>query len=104
MAKIWFVRRKGAQWVAPGGKPVYQRPLPDLVLKLDLGPQRWLVGEEPHPEPDLQPEDPERLRKVIVETEPGDLEGGSFTGFKVGFYDSPFPPAEVARRLGSPSQ
>lgn len=102
MAKVWFVRRHGAQWVAPGGKPAYQQPLQGLVHRLDLGPQRWLCGVRPHPEPGLGPEDPARLCKVIVETEPSDLQGAIFTAFRVGFYDSPYPPGEVARRLGSP--
>jgi hypothetical protein len=100
MAKVWFVRRNGAEWVAPGGAPVYQAPLDDLIFKLDLGPQRWLSHERPSPTPELPREDPQSLTKVMIETGPGDVAGQTLTAYKVGFYDSPYPPGEVARRLG----
>lgn len=98
MAKVWFVRRLGNEWVAPGGQPAYEVPLSSLAFRLDLGPQRLLVDEIPKPAPHLPPEDPSRLTKVIVETVPADLDR-EFTWFQVGFYDSPFSPTEVSRRL-----
>jgi len=99
MAKVWFVRRHGAEWIAPGGAPAQQAPLSELIFKLDLGPQRWLSSERPVPKPDMSHEQPSRLAKVIVETEPSDLAGQESTTYRVGFYDSPYPPAEAARRL-----
>lgn len=103
MAQVWFVRREGGRWIAPGGKPFAERPLASLVFLLDLGPQRWLPDERPEPAPECPPEDPGRLTKVIVATDPSDLNDLEFTWFCVGFYDSPYSPREVARRLaGAP--
>jgi hypothetical protein len=99
MAKVWFVRRDGGRWVAPGGQPRYRLPLTELVFRLDLGPQRWLPDDQPDPRPDLPPEEPSALEKVMVETEASDLTGAEFTWFRIGFYDSPYSPAEVVRRL-----
>jgi len=99
MAKVWFVRRSGSEWIAPGGQPAYELPLEKLVFPLDLGPQRWLCDDRPRPEPALPPEEPLALRKVIVETSREDLAGTPFTWFRVGFYDSPYAPKEAARRI-----
>lgn len=101
MAKVWFVRREGGRWVAPGGQPQYDLPLNDIVFRLDLGPQRWLPDERPDPRADLPAESPEQLAKVIIETEAQDLAGAAVTWFRVGFYDSPYSPREVTRRLES---
>lgn len=100
MAKIWFVRRHGERWIAPGGQPVYELPLDDLIFRLDLGPQRRLTDERPEPDPTTPAVDPGSLQKVIVETVPDDLKPLVLTTFQVGFYDSPYSPREVARRLG----
>jgi hypothetical protein len=100
MAKVWFVRRRGAEWVAPGGTPACEAPLADLVFKLDIAPQRWLPEDRPQPATELPREAPDRLTKIIVETGPTDLSGQECTTYRVGFYDSPYPPAEGARRLG----
>ncbi|HVN87000.1 MAG TPA: hypothetical protein VMW17_19390 [Candidatus Binatia bacterium] len=100
MAKVWFVRRNGAEWVAPGGVPACQVPLSDLTFKLDLGPQRWLSSECPMWARELPQEEWSRLSKVLVETDASDLSGKVATTYRVGFYDSPYPPVEAARRLG----
>jgi hypothetical protein len=100
MARVWFVLRRGAQWVAPGGAPVCERPLEDLVFPLDLGPHRRLGDEAPMPDPTLSAVPPEELRRVIVETSPDDLARQEFSGYVVGYYDSPYSPREAARRLG----
>lgn len=99
MAKVWFVRREGGRWVAPGGQAQYNLPLNELVFRLDLGPQRWLTDERPEPCADLAAEATAQLDKVIVETEPSDLVGAEFTWFRVGYYDSPYSPSEAKRRL-----
>lgn len=101
MAKVWFVRREGGRWVAPGGQPKYELPLNDLVFRLDLGPQRWLPDEQPDPRPDLPAADAAQLDKVMIETDLQDLAGVEFTWFRVGFYDSPYSPREAMRRLES---
>ncbi len=100
MAKVWFVRRRGAEWIAPGGAPVCQAPLAELIFKLDLGPQRWLSHERPAPAAELPREEPQSLTKVMIETGVDDLAGQMLTTYRVGFYDSPYPPSEVSRRLG----
>ncbi len=102
MAKVWFVRRHGERWIAPGGQPAYELPLANLVFRLDLGPQRRLTDECPEPEPALPPADPASLTKVIVQVTPADLDSQEFTTFQVGFYDSPYSPREVVHRLGAP--
>ncbi len=99
MAKVWFVRRRGAEWIAPGGAPAHEAPLAELVFRLDVAPQRWLSWERPVPAAELPREEPTQLSKVIVETSAADLSGQDSTTYKVGFYDSPYPPAEAARRL-----
>jgi hypothetical protein len=100
MARVWFVRRRGAQWVAPGGAPACERPLSDLVFQLDLGPHRLLSDEVPVPDSNLPAVAAEDLLRVIVETTPQDLLQHPFSGYAVGYYDSPYSPREAAHRLG----
>ncbi len=100
MAKVWFVKRRGEQWIAPGGAPACERPLRQVIFPLDLGTHRRLVDEEPVPEPGMPPEDPSRLQRVMVEVTAADLHDREFSGYEIAFYDSPYSPREVARRLG----
>jgi hypothetical protein len=100
MARVWFVRRRGALWVAPGGAPVCERPLADLVFPLDLGTHRRLSDEAPLPDSTLPVVPPAELLRVIVETTPEDLARRQFSGYEVGYYDSPYAPREAAHRLG----
>jgi hypothetical protein len=99
MARVWFVRRQGGQWIAPGGAPAFEMPLPALVFPLDLGVHRTVSNERPLPEPELAPEDPSALQRVFVEVDATDLDGLIFTGYQPGYYDSPYGPSEAARRL-----
>ena len=100
MAKVWFVRRRGAEWIVPGGVPAHEAPFAEVIFKLDVAPQRWLSWERPALASELPREAPDRLNKVMIETTTEDLAGQDFTTYKVGFYDSPYPPIEAARRLG----
>ena len=100
MARVWFVRRQGGRWIVPGGRPSCERPLSALVFPLDLGTHRKLKDDVPTPAPESPSEEPERLERVIVETTPEDLREHEFSGYSVGFYDSPYSPREAARRLG----
>ena len=102
MARVWFVRRRGGQWVAPGGTPAYELPLAALIFSLDLGTHRLVTDERPVPAPELAAEPPAELRRVFAEVEPKDLNGLEFTGYVAGFYDSPYSPREVVRRLEAP--
>lgn len=104
MARVWFVRRRGGQWVAPGGKPAFELPLVDVIFPLDLGPHRLVADDPPVPATDLPPEDPGALQKVMVEVEPKDLDNLEFSGYAAGVYDSPYSPREVARRLAAPGR
>ena len=100
MARVWFVRRRGGQWVAPGGQPAFDLPFEDLIFPLDIGTHRG-IDEVPVPAPELPQEPPESLHKVIVEVEPKDLTSLEFTGYSPGFYDSPYSPREAVRRLAA---
>lgn len=100
MARVWFVHRRGAHWIAPGGAPACEIPLADLVFRLDLGPQRQLIDEAPVADRTVPAVRPDQLSRVIVETTPEDLAAYEFSGYSVGYYDSPYSPREVARRLG----
>jgi hypothetical protein len=102
MARVWFVRRRGGEWVVPGGAPAYELPLAALVFPLDIGTHRTVSDDPPIPAPDLPPEDPAALQRVFVEVEPKDLTALDFTGYGVGFYDSPYSPREAVRRLSKP--
>lgn len=99
MARVWFVRRRGGQWVAPGGKPAFELPLAELIFPLDLGTHRGVADDPPIPAPELPPEPPEALQRVMVEVEPKDFDALEFSGYAPGFYDSPYSPAEAVRRL-----
>jgi hypothetical protein len=99
MARVWFVRRRGGQWVAPGGKPAIEMPLAELIFPLDLGTHRRVETDLPVPAPDLPSEDPSTLHRAFVEVEPKDLASLEFSSYAPGFYDSPWSPAAAARRL-----
>ena len=101
MARVWFVRRQGGVWVAPGGKPAAELPLAELIFPLDLGTHRRVDEDPPVPAPQLPPEDPATLQRVMVEVEPKDLDGLEFSGYAPGVYDSTYSPQEVARRLNA---
>jgi hypothetical protein len=98
MAKVWFVRRRGGAWIAPGGAPFCERPLSSLIFPLDLGTHRGLE-ERVTPEPALPGVDPAELERVFVEVGAEDLRGYDFSGYQQGFYDSPYSPGVVARKL-----
>ncbi len=101
MAKVWFVRRRGAQWVAPGGAPALEAPLSELVLPLDLGVHRRLGADQaPLPAPEISAESPSLLSRVVVEIGPEDVRGRLFSGYQSGVYDSGLSPSAASARLG----
>jgi len=99
MARVWFVRRLGGQWVAPGGVPAAEKPFADLVFPLDIGTHRLMTDERVVPAAELPAEAPEALQRVFVAVDGADLDDLVFTGYEPGLYDSPYSPREVARRL-----
>lgn len=99
MAKVWFVRRRGGEWIAPGGAPVCERALAELISPLDLATHR-ILEDKVTPEPALPAANPADLQRVFVEVTPDDLRGCEFSGYREGFYDSPYRPRTVAGRLG----
>lgn len=99
MARVWFVRRRGGEWVAPGGVPAYEVPLAEIVFPLDIGTHRRVSSERPVPAPEETAAAPAALQRVFVEVDADDLAGLTFTGYRPGVYDSPYAPAEAARRL-----
>ena len=69
MARVWFVRRHGGQWIAPGGMPAAEHPLSALIFPLDLGTHRRVTDEAPVAAPELPAEPPSALRRVFVEVD-----------------------------------
>lgn len=101
MAKVWFVKRVGADWKKLSDQPAFERPLGDLIFRIDLGPQRRL-GEDGIPEQaDGSITADPRHAKAFVEVTPEDVAEKYFGGYFAGWYDSPYSAHEVARRLGA---
>jgi hypothetical protein len=98
MARVWFVRRRGGQWIAPGGVPFCERPLSSLIFPLDLATHRRL-DERATPEATLPAPEPAELERVFVEVAAEDLRDYEFSGYQEGFYDSPYRPGAAARKL-----
>jgi hypothetical protein len=101
MAHVWFVRRRGGEWIAPGGAPAFEIPFAEIVFPLDIGTHRAMSHERPVPAPEEPPVEPAALQRVFVVVDEHDLEGQTFTGYRPGVYDSPYSPAEVTRRLNA---
>ncbi len=99
MAKVWFVRRNGGQWVAPGGAPAYDLPLARIQFPLDLGTHRRLDDERPLPVPEIPAEPVDSLLRVMVEVGESDIRDRTLSGFEPGIYDSGLSPAAAAQRL-----
>jgi hypothetical protein len=101
MARVWFVRRRGGQWVAPGGQPAFDLPFAELIFPLDIGTHRRIDGDSAVPARDLPAEDPKALQRVFVEVEPKDLTNLEYAGYHPGSYDSPYSPREAVRRIAA---
>ncbi len=100
MARVWFVRRRGGQWVAPGGAPAYEAPLSQILFPLDLGTHRRLDADEaPLPAPELPREPAEALQRVVVEIAGEDVADRTLSGYEPGLYDSGLSPSAAAVRL-----
>ncbi len=100
MAKVWFVRRRGTQWVAPGGAPAFEAPLSQILFPLDIGTHRRLdASESPRLAAELPVEPAEALHRVMVELDAGDVVGRDFSGYRPGLYDSALSPTAAAVRL-----
>ncbi len=100
MARVWFVHPEH-RLVALGGQPAYEGPLDRFIWPLDLGLHRFYSSDPPQRVSDsssvnLKPED-----FTLVEVTREDLISGS--GYKPGFYSSPYSPGEAIRRLGPPA-
>ena len=99
MANVWFVQRVGAAWKKVAEQPAFQRPLGELIFKVDLGPQRRLADSSA-PEPrDESIDGVTAHTKVFVEVTADDLKDSYFAGYFPGWYDSPYSALEVTRRL-----
>lgn len=85
--------------MAPGGAPAAELPFAELIFPLDIGTHRSVDDERPVPAPAEAAVDPAALQRVFIEVAAADLGGLTFTGYAPGIYDSPYSPAEVARRL-----
>lgn len=97
MANVWFVQRIGGVWKKVGEQPAFQRPLAELIFRIDLGPQR---RQAIAPEPADETTDGVTPRtKVVVEVTEDDVREAYFGGYFPGWYDSPYAALEVGRRL-----
>lgn len=101
MARIWFARRRGGQWVAPDDGSAFEGPLAAIIFPLDLGTHRRVVDESFVRDPTLARGERAASERVLVEIEAVDLEGSEFSGYETGLYDSPLSRSEAARRLAS---
>lgn len=100
MAKVWFARRRGNQWVAPGGAPAFEAPFASLQFPLDIGVHRRLdARDRPLAAGELPPEPPEALQRVVVELDATDVATRLHSGYDPGYYDSALSPAAAAQRL-----
>jgi hypothetical protein len=100
MAKVWFVRRRGNEWIAPGGAPAWEAPLAEILFPLDLGTHRRVDRREaPLAARDVAAETPDVLQRVMVEVDAGDVEDRALSGYACGLYDSALSPRAAAMRL-----
>src|SRR6476619_5584031 len=99
MANVWFVQRVGGEWKKVADQPAFQRPLGDLIFKVDLGPQRRLAANGAPSPADGSADGPIDHTKAFIEVTEEDLRGALFGGYFPGWYDSPYSAAEVRRRL-----
>src|SRR3954467_11753711 len=99
MARVWFARRRGGQWIAPGGRAAFDLPFAQLIFPLDVGTHRRVENDPPVPAADLPAEPPAALHKVLIEVDPKDIGGCEFSGYRPGVYDSPYSPTAAAQRL-----
>jgi hypothetical protein len=100
MANVWFVQRVGSEWKKTGEQPAFQRPLGELIFKVDLGPQRRLAASGAPQPAEGTVEGRIEDAKTYVEVTEDDLRDNHFGGYFPGWYDSPYSAAEVTRRLG----
>lgn len=97
MANVWFVQRVGGAWKKVSEQPAFQRPLGDLIFRIDLGPQRrQAIGPEPT---DETTDGITAKTRTVVEVTEDDVKGAYFGGYFPGWYDSPYSALEVGRRL-----
>lgn len=97
MANVWFVQRVGGVWKKVSDQPAFQRPLGELIFRIDLGPQR---RQAIPPEPtDDTTDGVTPQTKAFVEVTDDDVKQSYFGGYFPGWYDSPYSAAEVGRRV-----
>ena len=100
MAKVWFVRPEH-RLMALGGQPAYEGALDRFIWPLDLGLHRFYSADPPQRISDSMPANWKPEDFILVEVTQEDLTPGS--GYKPGFYSSPYSPREAIRRLGPPA-
>ncbi len=100
MAKVWFVRPEH-RLVVLGGRPAYEKPLDQLIWPLDLGLHRFYSTEPPYRTRNTVPVEFRPGDMILVEVTGEDLSRAS--GYRVGFYSSPYSPLTAIKRLGPPA-
>ena len=100
MARVWFVRPEH-RLTALGGRPAYEGPLDTFIWPLDLGLHRFYSADPPQRVSDSVPVNWKPEDFILVEVTQEDLAPGS--GYRPGFYSSPYSPREAIRRLGLPA-
>lgn len=99
MANVWFVERVGSVWKTLGDRAAFERPLGDLIFKLDLGPQRRRAADEIPERGEGSPAAADARTKILVEVVAEDVADRLLSGYFPGWYDSPYAALEARRRL-----
>ena len=94
MARLWVVYREGLRLL---GHVVAQVPLEPTVSRIDIAPWRLFATAAPDEVPATQVRAYTGRKRVLLEVLPEDR--GDFCALLPGFYDSPFSPDEVSRRI-----
>jgi hypothetical protein len=94
MAKLWIVHREGLRVL---GAVVAELPLPEMVGRIDLAPWRIFTTEAPEALPLPEVMAATQRKRALVEVDESDRY--DLCGLAIGFFESPYSPAECLRRL-----
>ena len=94
MARVWVIYREGLR---PFGHVVATVPLENAARRIDIAPWRFFTAEAPEEVSADRVHREGSRKRVLLEVLPEDR--GDFCNLNPGFYESPYSPEEVVRRL-----